>query len=383
MGRQVTRSPKPKPKSERNPKAKSEAALVLNSAHSGSRRQATDRKVSFFNERASYSVFGFRISFGSRISAFGFVAPTPPDASTPRVHAPPGNGPASGSRSGPPAQPSHAAWFCWRAGWPCRWCRCLPRCSPDQAPELEFLDRTGQPLRVVRPGDSAFHRPIEYGEIPQPLIQATLAAEDRRFWRHPGVDWRATARAAWQFALHRHVVSGGSTITQQLIKLAEPRPRSLRTKLIEAVQALRLEQVWDKQRILAAYLNRLDYGNFNRGCAAAADFYFAKPLRDLSPAECALLAGLPQAPTRLNPHAHFERAVKRQQWILGQMRHAGWLTEDQWQRAIQEPLHLAAARRVFEAPHFVDLLLSDDAVPRSARFWSAPVLWRFRNRACS
>ena len=86
------------------------------------------------------------------------------------------------------------------------------------------------------------------------------------------------------------------------------------------MQALRLEQVWDKQRILAAYLNRLDYGNFNRGCAAAADFYFAKPLRDLSPAECALLAALPQAPTRLNPHAHFERAVKRQQWILGQMR---------------------------------------------------------------
>jgi penicillin-binding protein 1C len=230
-----------------------------------------------------------------------------------------------------------------------------------QAPELELLDRNGQPMRVVRPGGSAFHRPIEYGEMPQPLIQATLAAEDRRFWRHPGVDWRATARAAWQLALHRRVVSGGSTITQQLVKLAEPRPRSLRTKLIEAVQALRLEQVWDKQRILAAYLNRLDYGNFNRGCAAAADFYFAKPLRDLSVAECALLAGLPQAPTRLNPHTHFEQAVKRQQWILGQMRHAEWLTKDQWQRAIQEPLHLAAARRVFEAPHFVDLLLSDDA----------------------
>jgi penicillin-binding protein 1C len=199
---------------------------------------------------------------------------------------------------------------------------------------------------------------MEYGEIPQSLVQATLAAEDRRFWRHPGVDWRATARAAWQWTIHRHVVSGGSTVTQQLIKLAEPRPRSLRTKLIEAVQALRFEQVWDKQRILAAYFNRLDYGNFNRGCAAAADFYFAKPLRDLSPAECALLAALPQAPTRLNPHAHFERTVKRQQWILGQMRQSGWLAEDQWQRAAQEPIHLAVARRVFEAPHFVDLLLS-------------------------
>ena len=139
-----------------------------------------------------------------------------------------------------------------------------PALFENRLPELEFVDRTGQPLRVVRPDGSPFRRPVEYGEIPQALVHATLAAEDRRFWRHPGVDWKATARAAYQWVRHRRVISGGSTITQQLIKLAEPRPRSLRTKLIEAVQALRLEQVWDKQRILAAYLNRLDYGNFNR-----------------------------------------------------------------------------------------------------------------------
>jgi penicillin-binding protein 1C len=227
----------------------------------------------------------------------------------------------------------------------------------DQIPQLEFLDRTGQPLRMLRSDGGPFRRPVEYGGIPQSLIQATLAAEDRRFWRHTGVDWRATARAAWQWARHRRVISGGSTITQQLIKLAEPRPRNLWTKLIEAVQALRLEQVWDKQRILAAYLNRLDYGNFNCGCAAAADFYFAKPLCDLSPAECALLAAVPQAPTRLNPRAHFVQASKRQQWILGQMRQAGWLTDAQYRRVAQEPLHLATGRRVFEAPHFIDLLL--------------------------
>ena len=308
------------------------------------------------------SAFGFRTSFGLRPSDFGFQAPSAPDA------------PVTSSRHLPtPSRPTLrslrrlacavlvyvlvllAAWLALPL------VPLPPALFTELAPELEFLDRTGQPLRVVRLGDSAFHRPIEYGEIPQSLIQATLAAEDRRFWRHPGVDWRATARAAWQFALRRRVVSGGSTITQQLIKLTQPRPRSLRTKLIEAVQALRLEQVWDKQRILAAYLNRLDYGNFNRGCAATADFYFAKPLRDLSPAECALLAALPQAPTRLNPHTHFKQALKRQQWVLGQMYHAGWLTADQWRRAIQEPLHLATARHVFAAPHFVDLLLSDDA----------------------
>lgn len=240
-----------------------------------------------------------------------------------------------------------------------------PALFAAQPPEWEFLDRTGQPLRSVRPDNQPFRQTVEYGEIPQPLIHATLAAEDRRFWRHPGVDWRASVRAAWQLARHWRIVSGGSTITQQLIKLAEPRPRTLRTKLIEAIQALRFEQVWDKQRILAAYMNRLDYGNANRGCAAAAQFYFAKSLDDLSPAECALLAGLPQAPSRLNPRSHFDRAVKRQQWILGQMRHAGWLTEGQFQRASREPLRLAAARRSFEAPHFTDLVLALENPPEA------------------
>ena len=89
--------------------------------------------------------------------------------------------------------------------------------------ELEVVDRNGQTLRAVRPEDSSFHRQVEYAEIPAGLVQATLAAEDRRFWRHPGVDWRATLRAAGQWASHGRVVSGGSTITQQLVKLAQPR----------------------------------------------------------------------------------------------------------------------------------------------------------------
>jgi penicillin-binding protein 1C len=253
------------------------------------------------------------------------------------------------------------------AGWlALRWVPLPPALFTEQLPELELLDRAGRTLRSVRPDNQPFRRAVEYGEIPPALIQATLAAEDRRFWRHPGVDWRATLRAAWQAAHHGRVLSGGSTITQQLIKLAEPRPRTLRTKVIEAAQALRLEQLWNKQQILAAYLNRLDYGNLNRGCAAAARFYFGKPLRDLSPAECALLAGLPQAPSRLNPQAHFDRARKRQQWILGQMRLAGWLSEEEFRRAWGEPVRLAASGRSFEAPHFVDLVLAKEAGARPA-----------------
>ena len=226
-----------------------------------------------------------------------------------------------------------------------------------QNSSLEFLDREGRPLREVPEDDSHFSRRVVYADIPQSLVEATLAAEDKRFWSHNGVDGFATLRAAAGWWRNRRVVSGASTISQQLIKIAEPRPRTLGTKLMEAAQALRLEQVWDKQRILAEYLNRLDYGNQSEGCAAAAKYYFSKPLSDLSVSEAAFLAGLPQAPTRLNPYVHFERAKQRQQWILRRMFQNGFLTTEEFNRAAGEPLRLSKARRSFQAPHFVDLVL--------------------------
>ncbi|MGO8697310.1 MAG: penicillin-binding protein 1C [Limisphaerales bacterium] len=222
---------------------------------------------------------------------------------------------------------------------------------------VELLDRNGEPLRLARDGDRPFQQRVELAEIPQALVSATLAAEDSRFWNRHGVDWRADMRAAWQSVWNRRIISGASTITQQLIKLAHHRPRTFKAKIIETAQALRLEQIWDKQRILAEYLNRVDYGNYNCGCVAASEFYFAKPPRDLSTAECALLAGLPQSPTRLNPRSHFARALRREVWILTRMRQEGRLTADEFQRASREPLRLAHGGRVFEAPHFVDLLL--------------------------
>jgi len=229
-------------------------------------------------------------------------------------------------------------------------------------PTVELLDRNGEPLRLTREGERPFQQLASLSEIPQTLVSATLAAEDSRFWSHHGVDWRADLRAAWQLIWNRRIISGASTITQQLIKLSAHRPRTFRAKIIETAQALRLEQVWEKQRILTEYLNRVDYGNYNRGCVEAAQFYFAKPLRDLSTAECALLAGLPQSPARLNPRAHFAAARRRQEWILTRMHKEGWLAEDEFQRASREPLRLAQGGRVFEAPHFVDLLLEQGTV---------------------
>ncbi len=233
-----------------------------------------------------------------------------------------------------------------------------PALLKPPAQSIELTDRNGATLRETRV-DERFSREVPYAEVPQNLIHAMLAAEDKRFFAHGGVDALALGRAVFANVMHRRVTSGASTITQQLVKIADPRPRTLRTKLVEAARALRLEQLWSKEQILAAYLNRIDFGNLNIGCATAADYYFGKPLADLSDAEAAFLAGLPKNPTRLNPHTAFVRAKRRQETVLRRMNESGWLTADQFERASGEALRLQPRRRLFRAPHFVDLVLRE------------------------
>ena len=230
----------------------------------------------------------------------------------------------------------------------------------------ELTDRHGVTLREVRV-EERFTREITLPEVPPQMVHAMLAAEDKRFFQHGGIDLLAIVRASWNNATHRRVTSGASTITQQLVKISEPRPRTLRTKCLEAVRALRLEQLWTKQEILAAYFNRIDFGNLNIGIASAANYYFGKPLADLSDAEAAFLAGLPKNPTRLDPHRATRAAKRRQEVVLGRMEKAGWLTADQAARARTEALHLQAPQRLFRAPHFVDLVLRDLPVSAPAK----------------
>jgi penicillin-binding protein 1C len=189
------------------------------------------------------------------------------------------------------------------------------------------------------------------------LIDATLSAEDRRFYHHSGIDWLANARALSGALRRGEARSGASTITQQLVKIARPGPRTIRRKLAEVWLARRVEREWGKNRILEEYLNRLDYGNLQHGIAAASRFYFDKPPADLSAAEAALLAGLPRAPSRLNPHSDMAAARDRQQWVLGRMRANGLLDAETHARAIAEPLRIAPPKHAWQAPHFVDLLL--------------------------
>ena len=171
----------------------------------------------------------------------------------------------------------------------------------------ELTDRHGVTLRELRT-EERFAREVALTEVPPQLMRAMLAAEDKRFFQHGGLDPLATARALWNNATHRRVTSGASTITQQLVKNAAPRRRTLWAKCVEAATALRLEQVWTKEQILAAYLNGSTFGNLNVGIAAATNHYFAKPLADLSVTRRRRFAGLPKNPTRLNPHRSFTAA---------------------------------------------------------------------------
>lgn len=225
-------------------------------------------------------------------------------------------------------------------------------------PPLELLDRHGQSLRLAPASNGLITRPLAEADVPRAVVLATLAAEDARFFRHPGVDPLATVRALEQWVRNRRIISGASTVSQQLIKLAQPRPRTLRTKLIEAFLALRLEIEWDKERILRAYLARIDYGNRCAGLTAASDHYFAKAPTELSLAEAAFLAGLPQAPSRLNPRVRFNRAKARQEWILRRCRDLDWIDDATLAKALTETVQLAPARIQSIAPHFVDFVLA-------------------------
>jgi len=203
--------------------------------------------------------------------------------------------------------------------------------DPAAAPRV--LDRDGGLLAASVGPDDAWSFPVPLDEVSPRLVQATLAAEDRRFYRHCGVDALAVARAAWSNLCHRRVVSGASTITMQVIRLLEPRRRSLRAKLAEAFRALQLEELRSKDEILTGYLNLAPYGGNLRGVEAASLAWFRKRARDLTLAEAALLAGLPQAPSRLRPDRFPERAAARRGHVLHRLVACGHISQEELRTA--------------------------------------------------
>lgn len=222
-----------------------------------------------------------------------------------------------------------------------------------------YLDRDGGLLREVRADDATRARWIAIDDVGENAMKAMLAAEDRRFDAHPGIDPLAIVRAAASSLWHRRVVSGASTLTMQLARVVRPHPRTLLGKLGEMALALRIEASLSKRRILEEYVNRAPFGPGVRGIEAASRLYLDKPTRDLSLAEAAALAALPRGPAVYAMTKHPERVVRRRDRIVERMCAAGWITREEADAAKKEPLSVRAGKGSFGAPHLVAWLSRD------------------------
>jgi len=226
------------------------------------------------------------------------------------------------------------------------------------------LDRHGRLLREALSDQAGRGQWVSLEAQTSPWVaRAFVAIEDHRFASHPGVDPIGIARAARDNLAAGRVVAGGSTISQQLVGLLRPAPRSLGAKLDEAVWALRLERTHDKAFILEQYINRVPFGHGAFGVEAAAQLYFGKPASALSLAEAALLAGIPRAPSRANPWTNEARARGRQRDVLDRMLALGLIDDDDHTQALSEPLTFARRAQTFLAPHFTSFVLHEDPTP--------------------
>ena len=224
-------------------------------------------------------------------------------------------------------------------------------------------DRHGVVMRELRADDGVRARWLPLAEAGDHLPRAVLAAEDRRFFHHPGVDPLALLRAVGQLVVHRGVVSGASTLTQQLARNLVKRPRTLRGKFGEMALALRIERSLSKQEILEQYLNRISFGPGLRGVEAASRFYFDKPTRDISLAEAAALAGIPRGPAVYDPHKGTARLKRRRDRVLDRMLDAGLASPEDVVRARAEPIVIAPAGGGLGAPHLVRGLMAGGLDP--------------------
>lgn len=197
---------------------------------------------------------------------------------------------------------------------------------------------------------------VPLADIPLHVRQATIAAEDRRFYSHGGVDLLGIIRAAWVNLQAGGTKEGASTITQQVARtLFLNRERTLARKGREAILAWRIERRYSKDQILDIYLNQIFYGHNAYGIEAAAQLYFGKSTKELTLSEAALLAGLPPAPNSYSPFKNLQRSVQRRNHVLNSMLEAGYITPEQAQTAAQEPVPLhPTPARVHKASYFVE-----------------------------
>lgn len=192
--------------------------------------------------------------------------------------------------------------------------------------------------------------PVEIEDIPTPLIEAFLAAEDDRYYEHPGVDYQGLLRAAISLALTGEKTQGGSTITMQVARnFFLSNEKTYLRKLNEIILALEIERVLNKEEILALYLNKIYLGSRAYGVGAASQVYYGKDLSDLTLAEMAMIAGLPKAPSAANPINSPERALERRNYVLRRMLDVGFIEQEAFLYATESPVTAKYHSREIEA----------------------------------
>lgn len=228
-----------------------------------------------------------------------------------------------------------------------------------------IFDNHGNLLRVFFNKDGLWLMPIELKEINPQLINATLSIEDNRFRKHFGVDPFAIIRAVKLNFKNGKVISGASTISMQVIRIVEDRKRSLPNKIIEAVHAIKLERLYSKDEILRIYFEIAPYGGNIHGVKAASLRYFNKYPSDLTLSECALLAGIPQSPTKLRPNRYQDKAKKRRDRVLAGMVRNGYITLAENNEVIKEPVLAGNNIFPFKVPHFANFVNSRHTVGKN------------------
>ena len=201
--------------------------------------------------------------------------------------------------------------------------------------------------------------PIPYDQIPKPLIQAVLATEDQRYYSHSGVDIQGLGRATLQLILTGRKLQGGSTITMQVARsFYLTRNKTFGRKLREILLAIKIEHRLTKEKILELYLNKVFLGNRAYGVGAAAQVYYGKHLNELTIDQYAMLAGLPKAPSTLNPLADAQAAQKRRDHVLTRMRDQGYINNATYETAIKAPLDASYhdLQTEIKAPYIAELV---------------------------
>jgi penicillin-binding protein 1C len=241
----------------------------------------------------------------------------------------------------------------------------LPTTALHRQPAVIGTDREGSPLRIFLPADEQLRIPVSLSEVAPVFIRALMASEDRWFYQHPGVNPLAIVRALWANIRHGRVVSGASTITMQIARMAEPKSRTLWAKCWEMFRALQLERHLSKDQLLELYLNLTPYGGNVAGIGAAAYVYFGKTPAQLSLGEAALLAVLPRSPNNYNPARNPTAALAIRNRVLRQLAQRAVFPASAVTDALRHPLPMVAWRSPFIAPHFCQLAV--DRLPHRSR----------------